>query len=228
MGDENQLIYIKKFENEFTGPYLEVGSKDYGGDQPIRSIFSNRDTYMGADMLEGSGVDIVINFSQSFEQIDKKLKGLRFGTIFCMSVMEHCDQPFLMAENLTRLLKPGGRICLSVPFAWKFHGFPSDYWRFTPQGIKKLFPELEFDQTHILASTSKKLEFYQADTELGKIKFSFKAQVKKGNFLRGITVTILKLVSKIGILNWLTGYRYILTPTMINMTGVIADTSKQD
>ena len=226
MGDENQLAYVKKFENEFFGPYLEVGSKDYGAVQVLRSIFGDKDTYVGVDMQEGDGVDVVLDFTQEFENIDAKLHGVRFGTIFCMSVMEHCAQPFKMAENLTALLKPGGRICLSVPFSWKFHGFPSDYWRFTPEGVKKLFPNLEFNDTNCLASTSKKLEFYSPDTEVGKIKFSFKAQIKNGRFFRAISVKILKTMSKIGILRWLVGYRYLLTPTMINMIGVNSTKTK--
>ena len=117
MCDENQLLCIKRYEKEFFGPYLEVGSKDYGAPQVLRSIFSDRDTYIGVDMQNGSGVDVVLNFTQKFKEIDAKLKGIRFGTIFCMSVLEHCEQPFKMAENLTALLKPGGKICLSVPFS---------------------------------------------------------------------------------------------------------------
>ncbi len=226
MGDENQLVYIKKFEKEFDGPYLEVGSKDYGADQVLRSMFESRDKYVGVDMLEGSGVDVVLDFTHKFEEIDAKLNGVRFGTIFCMSVMEHCDQPFTMAKNLTALLKPGGRICLSVPFSWKFHGFPSDYWRFTPQGIEKLFPELEFNLDDCIASTSKKLELYKPDNELGKINFSFKKQMKNGRFFRAITVRGLRALSKIGILRWLVGYRYVLTPTMINMIGVVPSKTK--
>ena len=222
MGDENQLVYIKKFEKEFTGPYLEVGSKDYGGGQALRSIFKNRDTYIGVDMQEGSGVDVVLNFTQQFREIDAKLNGARFGTIFCMSVMEHCEQPFKMAENLTALLKPGGKICLSVPFSWKFHGFPSDYWRFTPEGVKKLFPNLEFNDADCLASTSKNLEFYKPDMEVGKIKFSFKTEMKNGRFFRAISVKVLKAMSRIGILRWLVGYRYVMTPTMINMVGKVS------
>ncbi|MCD4742598.1 MAG: hypothetical protein K8R67_09020 [Desulfobacteraceae bacterium] len=226
MGDENQLVYIKKFEKKFTGPYLEVGSKDYGGGQALRSIFKSRDTFIGADMQEGSGVDVVLNFTQKFEKIDAELNGERFGTIFCMSVMEHCDQPFKMAENLTALLKPGGKICLSVPFSWKFHGFPSDYWRFTPEGVKKLFSDLEFNDADCLASTSKKLEFYKPDMEVGKIKFSFKTEIKNGRFFRAISVKVLKAMSRIGILRWLVGYRYVLTPTMINMIGVASTKTK--
>ncbi len=227
MGDENQLLYIKRYEKEFVGPYLEVGSKDYGATQALRSIFSDRDTYIGVDMQDGSGVDVVLNFTQKIEEIDVKLKGIRFGTIFCMSVLEHCEQPFEMAENLTALLKPEGKICLSVPFSWKFHGFPSDYWRFTPDGVEKLFTKLEFNRANCLASTSRKLEFYRPDAEVGKIKFSFKTQIKNGHFIRAISVKILRGLSKVGILRWLAGYRYVLAPTMINMIGVASSKSKK-
>jgi len=193
----------------------------------LRSIFTDRGTYIGVDMQSGSGVDVVLNFTQKFEEIDSKLKGLRFGTIFLMSVLEHCEQPFKMAENLTALLKPEGKICVSVPFSWKFHGFPSDYWRFTPEGIEKLFPKLVFNRTNCLAATSRKLEFYALDTEIGKIKFSFKTQMKNGHFIRAISVKVLRGLSKIGILRWLAGYRYVLTPTMINMIGVAPSKSKK-
>ncbi len=222
MGDNNQLIYIKKFEKEFAGPFLEVGSKDYGERQALRSIFSDKDSYVGADMQEGSGVDVLLDFTQDFDEIDKKLKGSRFGTIFCMSVLEHCEQPFKMAENLTALLKPDGRICLSVPFAWKFHGYPSDFWRFTPEGVEKLFPKIEFDTTHRLASTSKDGELYKPDTEVGKIKFSSKTHIKNKNYLKAISISILRGLSKIGVFKWIAGYRYVLTPTMINMTGKLS------
>jgi hypothetical protein len=227
MGDENQLIYIQRYEKEFDGPYLEVGSKDYGAPQVLRSIFSSKDTYIGADMQNGSGVDVVLNFTEKFEKIDQKLKGIRFGTIFLMSVLEHCEQPFIMAENLTALLKPEGKVCVSVPFSWKFHGFPSDYWRFTPEGIEKLFPKLVFNREKCLAATSRKLEFYALDSEIGKIKFSFKTQMKNGRFIRAISVKILRGLSKIGILRWLAGYRYVLSPTMINMIGVAPGKSKK-
>ena len=226
MGDENQLIYIKKYEKELVGPYLAVGSKDYGAVQVLRSIFSDRDTYIGVDMLTGDGVDMVIDCTDKFEKTDEKLQGARFGTIFCMSVLEHCDQPFKMAENLTALLKLGGRICLSVPFSWKFHGYPSDYWRFTPDGVEKLFPKLDFKSTDSLASTSKRHELYTPDTEIGKIKFSSKTLMKNGYFFRAISVKILRILSIIGILRWLAGYRYLLTPTMINMIGTTSNKFK--
>jgi hypothetical protein len=49
-----------------------------------------------------------------------------------------------MAENIQRLLEPGGVLYVSVPFAWEIHSYPSDYWRFTPEAVRLLFPGIDF------------------------------------------------------------------------------------
>ena len=144
MGDANQHRFVLELKDRLSGPFLEIGSRNYGNTQDLRSLFKG-DTYIGADLSDGDGVDVVLDLTQSFEVIDEKLGHQRFGTIFSFSVMEHCDNPFLMAENMVQLLKPGGKVVLSVPFAWKFHGYPSDYWRFTTEGVKKLFPRIDWD-----------------------------------------------------------------------------------
>ena len=224
MGDTNQLLYIQRHQEEFTGPYLEVGAKDYGSTQDLRRLFSNRDKYIGADMQAGPGVDIVLDFTLNFEEVDATLGGIRFGTIFCLSVLEHCEQPFKMAKNLTDLMMPKGKICLSVPFSWKIHAYPNDYWRFTPQGICKLFSEIRFDMERSRAATSKDNEFMELDDELGKIPFSFTMHKNKGHIARGVSAKILKLLSRVGFLSWLTGYHYVHAPTNILMIGQLKGT----
>jgi hypothetical protein len=223
MGDINQLIFVQRHADGLCGPYLEVGSKNYGSTQNLRSMFEGQNQYVGVDMEPGPGVDVVLDLTQDFKEIDLKIDKTRFGTIFCLSVLEHCAQPFKMAENLTRLLMPGGKICLSVPFSWKFHGYPSDYWRFTHEGIKILFPDLDFDIEKGLAATSKKNEFKPLGTEVGKISFSSTSHWREGHIIQGITAKILKLLSHIGILTWLSGYRYVMAPTSIFMIGTLKD-----
>jgi len=90
MGDINQLWFVQQNAENFDGPYLEVGSKDYGSTQDLRSIFLSKGKYVGIDMREGKGVDFVLDLTRDFDEIDRKLKGERFGTVFCLSVMEHC------------------------------------------------------------------------------------------------------------------------------------------
>lgn len=219
MGDINQLTYIRNRLDQFPGPFLEVGSKNYGTTQDLRSLFTEEDQYIGVDMEDGPGVDVVVDLTIDLEQIDEKIGNKRFGTIFCLSVLEHCEDPFRMAKNLTSLLKPDGYICISVPFAWQIHGYPNDYWRFTPEGVRKLFPKIQFDTKKSLAATSRKNEFRELNDDLGKISFSFSKHRANGNTFRGISAKFLKVLSRLGILSWLTGYRHVFAPTGIFMIG---------
>ena len=60
---------------------------------------------------------------------------------FCISdqVFEHIEgDPFTAFKETLRIVKPGGFIAHSTCFINQFHGYPSDYWRFTPEGLKLL------------------------------------------------------------------------------------------
>jgi SAM-dependent methyltransferase len=224
MGDVNQLLFIEKHAEELFGPYLEVGSKDYGSTQDLESVLVNGGEHVRVDLEAGERVDVVLDLTRPFEEVDRALDGARFGTVFCLSVLEHCAEPFRMAENLTRLLEPGGKVCISAPFAWRFHGYPSDYWRFTHEGVKRLFSQLEFPPDQSVSATSRKNDFKPIDEQLGKIPFGSKAHWQAGHVLRGISAKSLGLLSKIGILRWLAGYRYVLAPTNLMMIGTLSDT----
>lgn len=219
MGDINQSILIQKYHEDFKGPFLEIGSKDYGSTQDMRSIFSSRGTYIGIDLEAGIGVDITMDMTEDFQVIDSALNRTRFGTIFCLSVLEHCSNPFKMAENIVKLLKSNGKLVVSVPFSWKIHAYPNDYWRFTPEGVKLLFSEIQFDTDKCVASTPKKNHFFPIDEKLTRIGFSFSEHQKQGHFLRGISAKVLKFLSFLGIHTWLTGYRYLYPPTNLFMLG---------
>lgn len=223
MGDFNQSAFIRNTADRLEGPYLEIGSKNYGSTQDLRSLFASRGKYVGIDMAAGPGVDLVLDMTRDFAEIDAMLGGERFGTVFCLSVLEHCDQPFRMAENITRLLRADGVLCVSVPFVWQFHGYPSDYWRFTHEGVKKLFPGLAFDVEQGVAATSRTGETRRLDTEIGKIPISAGYHRKRGRLLQAASAGALRLLSKAGLLTWLAGYRYVMAPTMISMVGTRRD-----
>lgn len=118
------------------GRTLIVGSKVYNGKEDRRKRYADA---VGIDMLEGDGVDLVIDLE---EPLPGDL-GL-FDHVECMSVLEHSRRPWLMAANIERLMKPGASIFVSAPFVWRVHGYPNDYWRYTPEGIAALFPGIEW------------------------------------------------------------------------------------
>lgn len=216
MGDLNQLAFIRQHLSQLEGPILEVGSRDYGSTQSLRPVFAGKGEYIGVDMVDGAGVDCVVDLTRDFRTVETALTQRRFRTIICLSVLEHCAQPFRMAENLTQLLEPGGAIFVSAPFAWKFHSYPSDYWRFTHEGIKLLFSEIAFDEEACCSSTSHTGEFLPLDQELGKRALSGKAHSSPW---RSLTASGLRILGKLGPLGWITRYRYLLAPTNIFMVG---------
>jgi SAM-dependent methyltransferase len=73
--------------------------------------------------------------------------------IICIAVLEHVRNPFQAVAEMKRVLKPGGRAFVYVPFLFYFHsevGYYSDYWRFTKEGVEELFKDfstIEFGQS---------------------------------------------------------------------------------
>jgi SAM-dependent methyltransferase len=61
--------------------------------------------------------------------------------ILCTQVLEHCDEPWTAAREFSRVVKPGGFVIVSVPHVWFYHPHPNDNWRFTPEGLVRLFNE---------------------------------------------------------------------------------------
>jgi hypothetical protein len=80
-----------------------------------------------------------------------------------------------------------------------------------------------FDATDSIVATSRIKDFRKISDEMGKISFSSSSHTKSGHPLRGISAKVLRGFGKIGILSWLTGYRYVLAPTSIYMIGVLPE-----
>jgi SAM-dependent methyltransferase len=217
MGDLNQHAFIHDHKSLVKGPVLEVGSRDYGNTADIRSQFEL--DYVGIDISDGKGVDKVINLCDDFEEVDEQLGNKRFGTIICLSVMEHCIDPFSMAKCITRLLADDGILFLSVPFAWKVHGYPSDYWRFTPQGVRALFPELDFDQHPGFATTNVIGRTAPLDDDLMRVFTSPSKGLRSGqqNVFAAAAMSLLRPLRLLP--RWLREHPYLSPPVMVNMIG---------
>ena len=61
-----------------------------------------------------------------------------FDTVLSSQVLEHVPEPWLMMEEMGRVLKPGGFLLLSAPHIWGLHEVPHDYFRFTCYGLESL------------------------------------------------------------------------------------------
>ena len=214
MGDVNQLAIVKRNADLVREPVLEVGSRDYGNTPDLRGLFPGAG-WVGVDMSAGKGVDLVLDLADDFARVDAGLGGRRFNTVVCFSVLEHVANPFTMSANLAGLLADGGTAFISVPFSWKIHGYPSDYWRFTADGVKLLFPTLQFDDAHSSMSTSVPGQIQPIDEFMYRWQASPSAALKRGQYglVRSLVV---RLVRRVHALPFVFDYPYLHPPVMIN------------
>lgn len=146
MATQQTITHFSKYAGGLKGPCLEVGSlidSSYVQFKPKDIHGANvPQPFVGIDIFPGEGVDYVLNLCKD-EDLEK-LPFKSFNTIHCHYIMEHVTDIFSMARNIDRILAPGGVLLLSVPFAWRIHRIPVDMWRFTPQSLDYLFPNVEF------------------------------------------------------------------------------------
>ncbi len=68
-----------------------------------------------------------------------------FDAVILTEVLEHVLSPQAVVREAYRVLQSGGRLFLSVPFAWKEHMIPHDYFRFTSSGLRLLLEQAGFE-----------------------------------------------------------------------------------
>jgi len=69
---------------------------------------------------------------------DTQLPDAQYDTIFCTQVLQHLPEPERAIREMARVLKPGGKVIVSVPHLVWLHNEPHDYWRLTNHGLRHL------------------------------------------------------------------------------------------
>jgi len=136
------------------GNFLDLGC----GNKPYELMYKSvTEKQTGCDIIQSdkNRVDIICPAT------DLAFEKNQFDSILCSQVLEHVyDHPKMMHE-IFRVLKPGGHIILTVPFAWELHEEPYDYYRFTKHALKELFQTTGFDIDYIKPNGGKWAAIYQ-------------------------------------------------------------------
>ena len=93
--------------------------------------------FVNVDMSAVPGVDISADL-QRFPFRDGSV-----AAIECDAVLEHVPDPAVAVTEMRRVLKPGGYLHIVVPFCHPFHGYPSDFNRWSDEGIRRLLKDFE-------------------------------------------------------------------------------------
>lgn len=76
------------------------------------------------------------------------LETAAFDTILLTDVLEHVSQPERLWSEMSRVLAPGGKLLLGVPFLYWIHAAPHDHHRYTQYRLAQLCADsgLELDE----------------------------------------------------------------------------------
>jgi len=73
----------------------------------------------------------------------------QFDTIVLSDVLEHISNPQQLCSEMSRILRPGGKVILNVPFFYKLHEVPHDYFRYTKFALLKFANDCRFNVVSI-------------------------------------------------------------------------------
>jgi SAM-dependent methyltransferase len=118
------------------GSLLDIAPQDHAGARPF---FPPQVVVETLDIDPSSGATYIADICVRNDAIPDGA----FDYVVCTEVLEHTLQPFGAIAEIHRILRPGGRLFLSVPFNLRIHGPLPDCWRFTEYGLRRLLQDFE-------------------------------------------------------------------------------------
>lgn len=122
------------------GRVLDVGC----GEMPFRSCLPPSVQYQGIDVPDA------VSFGMQTRPEIALFDGARipfpdssWDAVLCTEVLEHTHDPETLVAEILRVLRPGGTLLLTVPFAARVHHAPHDYQRFTQYRLRGMLSHFE-------------------------------------------------------------------------------------
>jgi len=95
------------------GRVLDAGA----GQGRFKEDFSHTN-YVAIDLAVGDPIWNYTNLDVIGDLILLPFVDRLVDAVFCTQVLEHVSEPFTIAQELGRVIKPGGRLFLSAPQSW--------------------------------------------------------------------------------------------------------------
>lgn len=127
--------YLAEIGNKPGMRVLEIGSREVTGPSGERAAFG-RATYVGFDYYPGKNVDVVgdVHKLSSYFGSDEK-----FDLIYSSACFEHFAMPWVVATEISKLLKVGGLVFVETHFSYSSHERPWHFFQFSDMALRVLF-----------------------------------------------------------------------------------------
>jgi SAM-dependent methyltransferase len=105
--------------------------------------------YVGSDIAKAKEVSVICDVAN----LTKQFGTGKFDVVLCMDTMEHVADWRTAATQLKLMLAEGGDLIVAAPSkGFPFHGWPSDYWRYSEADMKEIFGDLKVVETFYMAA----------------------------------------------------------------------------
>lgn len=134
--------------------YLSGRLLDFGcGNKPYRGLCDVQE-YIGLDIEKGEENDKNEQFDVFYDGKTIPFDNNYFDSVLSSEVFEHVFNLADIINELYRVLKPGGYLVVTLPFAWDEHGAPYDFARYTSFGIDHLLRQGGFEVIEMQKTTN--------------------------------------------------------------------------
>jgi SAM-dependent methyltransferase len=118
------------------------------------------------DLAAGAEVDI------QADAVNLPFKNNTVDSVVCTGVLEHVPDSGQAVREILRVLKPGGSAFFELPFMQTRHATPSDFSRWTPEGIRQLLRDFQMVELRVAAGPASALAWLFQETMA--LLFSFR------------------------------------------------------
>ena len=125
--------WASQFNQEKTR-VLEIGSRCVASDSKWKRYLP-KVNYTGLDILNGKNVDLV----GDAHNLSKYFSNESFDLIISLAVFEHLAMPWLVAEEIAKVLKVGGYFAIETHFSFSEHELPWHFFQFNSTALTSLF-----------------------------------------------------------------------------------------
>lgn len=114
------------------GDVLDLGSKD-GAASYYKFLRLAPGTKLTLSDMNPSDTVTAVNVEAPLPFPDES-----FDTVLAFHLFEHVYRLDVAPPQIFRILRPGGRLLVSIPFLHEYHGDPDDYFRLTSSAMVRL------------------------------------------------------------------------------------------
>ena len=131
---------ISLYSPQLSGRLLDFGC----GAKPYKDLFTSVSEYIGLDYASEGHSHADENIDVFYDGKTIPFPDNSFDSVFSSEVFEHVFSLQEILPEISRIIKPGGKLLVTCPFAWEEHEIPVDYARYTRFALQDMLEKNGF------------------------------------------------------------------------------------